>query len=319
MQDIFSTISVEKRLHRETGAESALVRSAPMSPELADTAWIWLLRALYAAVLLGIGLWFAFYISGVARRQAIKHPRIDTTLGTFLALIVRYAIIVVVVIAVLQMFGVQTTSLVALMGAGALAIGLALQGTLGNVASGIMIAFMRPYHIGDFVEINGKEGKVIDLDLFFTTLRSTDERTVKVPNGQAMSNPIVNFTEVGRRRCIITVGIGYEDDIDLAMSVMKTIMTSDRRAMAEPPAWFGVDELAESSVNIAGRAWVATDDHRAYKADMLKAIKEAFDREGIEIPYPHAVEMSKGEIERRDPPIKPLPGAPSKTSRRKSA
>lgn len=278
-----------------------------MSPEFADTAWVWALRALYAAALLGIGLWLAFYISGLARRQAIRHPRIDTTLGTFLALLIRYAIIVVVVIAVLQMFGVQTTGLVALVGAGALAIGLALQGTLGNVASGIMIAFMRPYHIGDFVEINGKEGKVTDLDLFFTTLRSLDERTILVPNGQAVSNPIVNFTEVGRRRCIIKVGVGYEDDLDQAIAVMRAVMTADPRAMADPPAWFGIDELAESSVNIDGRVWLATDDYHVYRAEMLKAIKEAFDREGIEIPYPHAVEMSKGEVARRDPPVKPSP------------
>lgn len=288
------------------GPSDALGRSGGMSTEFADTAWIWGLRALYAAVLLGVGLWLAFYVSGIARRHAVGHPRIDTTLGTFLALVVRYAIIIVVVIAVLQMFGVQTTSLVALVGACALAVGLALQGTLGNVASGIMIAFMRPYHIGDYVEINGKEGKVTDLDLFFTTLRTEDERTILVPNGQAVSNPIINFTKDGRRPCNVKVGIGYEDDIDRAATVMREVMTADSRSLAEPAPWIGVDELAESSVNLLALVWIATDDHRAYKAAMLQAVKEAFDREGIEIPYPHAVEMSKGEVDRRAPPIKPV-------------
>lgn len=280
-----------------------------MGLHFSDDVIGWIARIVSATAILVVGMWLAFYISKLVRRKATQHPRIDTTLGNFFATVIRYAIIIVVLLIVLQQFGVQTTSLVAVLGASALAIGLALQGTLGNVASGIMIALMRPYHIGDFVELNGKEGKVIDLDLFFTTLRSSDERTILIPNGQAVANPIVNFTEAGRRRCIIIVGVGYEDDLDLAMRVMREVMTADPRAIAEPPAWFGVDELAESSVNITGRAWVATDDHRAYRADMLKAIKEAFDREGIEIPYPHTVEMSKGEVARRDPPIKPAANA----------
>jgi small conductance mechanosensitive channel len=269
----------------------------------------WVARIGSAAMILVIGLWFAFFISKLVRKKALAHPRIDETLGAFLSILIRYALIIVVLIVVLQQFGVQTTSLVAVLGASALAIGLALQGTLTNVASGIMIAIIRPYHIGDFVEVNGKEGTVIDLDLFFTRLRSPDEQIILVPNGQAASNPIINHTQKGRRRCLITIGIGYEDDIDKALEIMSDIMSADPRAIADPPGWFGVHDLGDSSVNIQGRMWVKTDDHRAYKSDMTKAIKEAFDREGIEIPYPHAVEMSKGEIARRDPPIKPLRNA----------
>lgn len=162
----------------------------------------WIVRIGSATLILVIGLWLAFFISKIVRRKAIEHPRIDTTLGTFLSLLIRYALIIVVLIVVLQQFGVQTTSLVAVLGASALAIGLALQGTLTNVASGIMIAIIRPYHIGDFVEINGKEGTVIDLDLFFTKLRSPDERIVFVPNGQATANPMINHTQHGKRRCV---------------------------------------------------------------------------------------------------------------------
>lgn len=267
----------------------------------------WVARLASAAVILIVGLWAAFFISKMVRRKAIESPRIDTTLGSFLALIVRYVLIILVLLIVLQQFGIQTTSLVAVVGASALAIGLALQGTLTNVASGIMIAIIRPYHLGDFVEINGKEGTVVDLDLFFTKLRSPEERTVLIPNGQAAGNPIINHTQKGRRRCIVQVGIGYEDDIDLALQVMQDVMTSDGRALSEPAAWFGVDSLGDSAVNIEGRVWLATDAHRLYKSDVTKLIKEAFDREGIEIPYPHAVEMSKGEVERRSAPIKPAP------------
>lgn len=277
-----------------------------------DELVTWIARIGSATVILVIGLWLAFFISRFAKRKAIANPRIDETLGTFLSVMIRYALITLVLIVVLQQFGVQTTSLVAVLGASALAIGLALQGTLTNVASGIMIAIIRPYHIGDFVEVNGKEGVVTSLDLFFTRLRSADERTVLVPNGQAASNPIINHTEKGRRRCIITVGIGYEDDIDQALEVMREIMADDPRAMTDPPGWFGIKELGDFAVIVEGRMWVHTMQHRHYKAEKLKLIKEAFDRNGIEMPYPHTVEMSKGEVARRDPPIKP---APAKSSR----
>lgn len=268
---------------------------------------VWIARLGSAALILVFGLWMAFFLSKLVRKKALDHPRIDATLGAFLSMMIRYALIVVVLIIVLQQFGIQTTSLVAVLGASALAVGLALQGTLTNVASGIMIAIMRPYHIGDFVEINGREGTVIDLDLFFTRLRSPEEQVILVPNGQAASNPIVNHTQKGRRRCVITIGIGYEDDIDAALQIMRDIMAGDPRAIAEPPGWFGVKDLGDSAVNIQGRMWVPSADHRIYKSETIKLVKEAFDREGIEIPYPHAVEMSKGEIERRTPPIKPLP------------
>jgi small conductance mechanosensitive channel len=266
----------------------------------------WAARIGSAALILVVGLWLAFFISRSFRKKAISNPRIDTTLGTFLSLMIRYALIALVLIIVLQQFGIQTTSLVAVLGASALAIGLALQGTLTNVASGIMIAFIRPYHIGDYVEINGKEGVVTDLDLFFTRMRSAD-RIVLVPNGQVTSNPIINHTEKGRRRCIIQIGIGYDDDIDLALAAMQTVMTGDPRAMADPPSWFGVKSLGDFAVNIEGRVWVETKAHRVYKSDMTKLLKEAFDRENIDMPYPHSVEISKGEIALRSPPIKPSP------------
>ena len=282
-----------------------------MTPELpsqvTEAAVLWGLRLLFAAMILGVGLWFAFFVSNAVRRQAAKHPRIDATLGTFFSLVIRYVIIAFVVIAVLQKFGVQTASLVAALGAGALAIGLALQGTLGNVASGIMIAFMRPYRIGDFVEINGQEGEVVDLDLFFTQLATLDDRRIYVPNSQAVSNPIVNYTTQGLRRCIIAFGVGYDDDIDKVFDVIRKVMAGDLRTAADPPIWIGVQNLGEYSVDISARSWITTDDYFQYRADMLHWVKEAFDREGIDIPYPHSVEISKGEIELRMPPIKPQP------------
>lgn len=278
-----------------------------MDPTVADAATVWGLRILFAAAMLAGGMWFAFFISRFIRKEAIKHPRIDSTLGTFLALVVRYGIIAIVLIAVLQKFGVQTASLVAVLGASALAVGLALQGTLGNVAAGIMIALMRPYRIGDFVEINGKEGKVTDLDLFFTRIETLDDRRILVPNAQAVANPIVNHTIKGRRRCVIVFGVGYEDDLDQVLAILDQIMGGDHRVIPNSESWFGVEGLGDFSVNVSARVWVKTDDYLDYRKDMLKAVKEAFDREGVEMPYPHAVEMSKGEVPMRSPSIKPVP------------
>jgi small conductance mechanosensitive channel len=283
-----------------------------MSPEFIDTATLWGLRILSATTILAIGLWLAFFLSKLVRNQAQKHPHVDQTLSAFFSVVVRYLVIAVVIVAVLQKFGIQTTSLVAVLGAGALAIGLALQGALGNVASGIMIAFLRPYKLNDFVEINGKEGKVVDIDLFFTELKTNDGRRIFVPNGQAVSNPIVNYTTQQQRRCVITFGIGYEDDIDQALQVLRDTMTGDPRAATEPPAWFGVEALADSSVNLSARVWVSTDAYFGYRTDMLKLVKEAFDREGIEIPYPHAVQISKGEVPLRAAPIKPAAATPAR-------
>jgi small conductance mechanosensitive channel len=266
-----------------------------MSTNITDVALLWALRVLYAAFVLAAGLWFAFFVSRFAQHQAAKNPRIDTTLGAFLARIVRYALIVVVLIVVLQMFGVQTASLVAILGASALAVGLALQGTLGNVASGIMIALIRPYHIGDYVEINGKEGLVTDLNLFFTEMLTSDNRRILVPNGQAVSNPIINHTVGSNRCCVIQFGIGYEDDIDRAFAVLRNTMAAERRALKHPLPWFGVVGLGESAVVLSARVWVLMSDYRDYRADMMKAVKQALDREGIEIPYPHAVQITKVE------------------------
>ncbi len=281
----------------------------------ADNDWgalavAWGLRVFFAAIILGVGIWFAYFMSRLVRRHVIQHPHVDSTLGSFFALVIRYAIIAFVIVAVLQKFGVQTASLVAMLGAGALAVGLALQGTLGNVASGIMIALIRPYRIDDFVEINGQEGTVVKLDLFFTEIYTLDDKRIFVPNGQAVSNPIVNYTTLGLRRCVLLFGIGYDDDIDKAIDVLRATMAADARVVAEPAPWFGVDSLGDFAVNVSARAWTKTEDYFQYRADMLQIVKEAFDRENIDLPYPHSVEISKGEIQLRMPPIKPAPKLP---------
>lgn len=276
-----------------------------MPTTLPDMAVVWALRVAYAALILAAGLWFAFFVSGLVRKQALKNPHIDTTIGSFIALVIRYGVIVFVLIAVLQTFGIQTTGLVAVLGAGALALGLALQGTLGNVASGIIVVITRPYRIGEHVEINGREGVVADIDLFFTHVKAFDGRRLSVPNGQALSNPVINHTRREAARCDIVFGVGYEDDLDHVMAILNRVMAGDPRALPDRPPWFGVTGLGDYAVEVTARVWVPVDKLMNYRAEMLKAVKEAFDREGIDIPYPHAVELIKGEIPAKTPPIKP--------------
>lgn len=255
-----------------------------MGLEWSEETIDWIIRIVSAAAILAVGIWLAFYVSRKVREKATAHPRIDTTLGAFFSTLVRYAIVIVVLLVVLQQFGVQTTSLVAVLGASALAIGLALQGTLTNVASGIMIALMRPYQIDDYVELNGREGKVIDLDLFFTTLLTSDARSILIPNGQAASNPIVNFTRLGHRCCIVALRVFPDEDVARALNVMQSTMTADPRVLPEPEPEFTVDGVDDYGIKLYGQATVASDDHDSYRADMLQAVKAAFDTSCIAIP-----------------------------------
>ncbi len=159
-----------------------------------------------------------------------------------------------------------------------------------------MIALIRPYHIGDFVEINGKEGVVTDLDLFFTEIETLDDRRILVPNGQAVSNPITNFTTHGRRRCVILFGVGYEDYLDEVVRILRETMTADTRALAEPGAWFDVETLGDFSVNVSARVWVKTGDYLDYRAKMIKVreggLRSRRDR--------NAISSRRGNEQRRD-------------------
>ena len=194
---------------------------------------------------------------------------------------------------VLARFGVETTSLVAAIGAAAFAVGLALQGTLGNVAAGVMLVFFRPYSLGDFVEVGGVSGTVADINLFTTELNTPDNKTIIVPNGQAWGNVITNYSVKPTRRVDITFGISYDDDINKAMEVIRAHYDADERVLKDPEFFLGVIAHNTSSIDIVTRAWVKTPDYWSVYFDAMKGIKEAFDANGIEIPYPHQVEVRK--------------------------
>lgn len=240
---------------------------------------------------------FGYIFAGMVKRAVIrmvsKNPRIDRTLASFFASMARYGILVVVFIAVLNRFGVETTSLVAAIGAAAFAVGLALQGTLGNVASGVMLVFFRPYSLDDFVEVGGVSGTVADINLFTTELTTPDNKTIIVPNGQAWGGVITNYSVKPTRRVDITFSISYNDDIGTAMDVIRAHYDADERVLKNPAFFLGVIAHGASSIDIVARAWVKTPDYWGVYFDAMKGIKEAFDKNDIEIPYPHQVEIQK--------------------------
>ena len=239
-----------------------------------------------AIVTLIIGVWFAGYASRLTGKALEKSSRVDDTLSKFFVSFVRYLILAVVVVAVLNQFGVETASLVAVLATAGLAIGLALQGTLTNVASGIMLLLFRPFKVGDYVEAGGHAGTVKELNLFFTVMATPDNVQITVPNGQVWGSAVRNYSTNPTRRVDIVAGISYDTDIDKAMAVVHETISANARVKSDPEPFVAVTEMADSSVNFTIRVWVDNADLWPVKFDLTKAIKQAFDANGIDIPFP---------------------------------
>ena len=235
-----------------------------------------------------------FMVAGWARRaleRALERAlsrsgKMDATLVRFFGSLVRYAIIAFVIIAALQQFGVEATSLVAVFGAAGLAIGLALQGTLSNVAAGVMLLMFRPFKIGDFVDIGGKTGTVKEVGLFTTELATGDNVKIIMPNGQIWGQAIANFSANPTRRVDLMMGIDYGDNIDTAMATIKRVIGEETRALTDQDSTVAVAELADSSVNIVVRVWVNAADYWGVRWDLTKKLKEQLEADGISIPFP---------------------------------
>jgi small conductance mechanosensitive channel len=250
-----------------------------------------------AALILVATLVIARWAGRLSRRAVNRLPgeAADTTLPTFLGSLVRWGIIVLGVVAVFQQLGVQTTSILAVVGAASLAIGLALQGALGNVAAGIMILIMRPYRIGDWVEINGKSGLVKRLDLFMTELSDADNLDIFMPNSKVVGEMIVNYSTARNRRMELQFKVDYADDLDQAIAVLIATAKADKRVLKDPEPWAKVTALGDSAVTVTLRAWANLPDYWDTRFDMIKQVKEALDAAGLSIPYPHQVSVEKGK------------------------
>ena len=240
-----------------------------------------------------IGWFAAGTISRMIRKRVNANEKIDDTIGNFAASIVKWVILLMVLTAILGIFGIEATSLVAVLGAATLAIGLALQGTLSDLAAGFMIILFRPYKLGQFVDIGGTAGTVKDINLFVTELVTPDNVQIIVPNGQAWGAVIVNYSHHETRRCDLMFGIDYGDSADAAMKIITDLATADPRVMDDPEPWVRVTNLGDSSVDLSVRLWCDAADYWDLKFEMTKAVKEAFDAGGISIPYPHSVEIQK--------------------------
>ena len=250
-------------------------------------------KALGALVVLLAGLRIAGWLANLVRKVALQRDDIDDTLGSFFASIVRWLVTIATVIAALQLFGVQATSFVAVLGAMTLSIGLSLQGALGNIASGIMIMLFRPYDVGEYVELAGVGGTVKDINLFQTILATPDNVRVIVPNSQAINGVIKNYAGYSTRRIDLVFSVDYGDGLQHAMDVIERTVKADKRVLADPAPVVRVNTLGASSVDIIARPWVNTSDYWEARWALTKNVKEALDEAGISIPYPHQVNISK--------------------------
>jgi small conductance mechanosensitive channel len=246
-------------------------------------------------LILAVAIWLSGWASKIVRRAIERIPRInhDATLADFASSFARYVIVVIGIIAVLRRLGVETTSIIAVLGAASLAIGLALQGTLSNVAAGVMVLIFRPYRVGDQVLIAGQTGTVTHFDLFNTEIHSYEFLKIVIPNGKAFGDVVVNYTDIPRRRIELTFGIGYEDDIGKAIDVALECAKADPRILADPAPWAKVTELAPSTVNVTLRCWTSPNGFVDTRFDTLRAVKEAYDRSGISLPYPTQMSLEK--------------------------
>lgn len=238
-----------------------------------------------ALVILIVGWWLAGWVKSLLRRLMVAR-HVDVTLTSFLSQLCYWLIIAVVVLAALQNAQVETTPFSAVLGASALAVGLALQNSLMDFAAGVMIILFRQFRVGDEIEAAGVKGVVEEISIFSTHLKTADNRKIIVTNSKILGSPIINASANATRRLDLVVSISYESNLKLAKQIVLTELQNDIRVLPNPAPTIAVDNLAESSVDVILRAWVATSDYQDVRSHLLEALKLRFDEAGIDIPYP---------------------------------
>jgi small conductance mechanosensitive channel len=243
------------------------------------------LKIVGAILVLIIGRWVAVLIRNVLRRL-LSRQKLEPTITSFAINITYFSLLVFVVIASLGSLGIPTASFVAVIGAAGLAVGLALQGSLSNFAAGFLIVIFRPFKVGDFIEAGGAQGVVQEIDIFTTTLKSIDNKSIIVPNAKLTSDQITNYTAEPIRRVDLEVSIGYGDDLDKARAILKDIAKNEPLVLPDPPTQIAVKAMGESSIDWVFRPWVLTGDYWTVYFGLTEKIKKRFDQEGIKIPFP---------------------------------
>ncbi len=271
------------------------------------------LSVIGAIILIIVG-YFAAGVAERAVRGALKKVRgIDATIRQFFGTITRYAILVLVFVMVLGQFGVQTASILAAIGAIGLAIGLALQGTLQNIAAGIMLLILRPFRVGEFVDVGGLMGTVEDVGLFASRLRDPEGVYILAPNSTLWNQPVKNFNRNGVRRADVAIGIGYEDDVELAQKILTDLAAADERVQRAPAPEVFLSQLGDSAVVVTLRFWSSDKTWFGAKNDLTMRAKKAFDENGISIPFPQREVIVRGEAGRLPPEQGPAAG-PARTA-----
>ncbi|MCW8996000.1 MAG: small-conductance mechanosensitive channel MscS [Psychromonas sp.] len=247
-----------------------------------------------AAILtLVIGLFVARVISS-ATHKVLTKKQLDNTIVDFVTHMIRYIIIAFVVIAALGRIGVQTTSFIALLGAAGLAVGLALQGSLSNFASGVLIVVLRPFKAGEYIEAAGTAGSVNSVQIFATTLTTPDNKIVIVPNSAILGANIINYSRMPTRRIDLLIGVSYGADLAKTKAVLESVVKANSNVLSDPAPQVAVAELADSSVNLVVRPWVKSELYWQVRFELMEAIKNGLDEAGIEIPFPQMdVHMDK--------------------------
>lgn len=245
----------------------------------------WGVNIVLAVLIFIIGKKVVKILTNISKKIMLK-AGVDELLINFVGSILNAVLLLFVVIASLDQLGVNTTSFIALIGAAGLAIGLALQGSLQNLASGVMLIIFRPFTIGDFIDAGGATGTVEEIGIFSTTMRSGDNREIIIPNGSIFGGTITNVSAKDTRRVDMVFGIGYDDDLKKAKEIIKSVLDNDDRVLKDPATLIAVGELADSSVNFNVRPWCKASDYWGVYFDTHESIKLAFDEQGISIPYP---------------------------------
>ena len=253
--------------------------------QVQDVVAAWGLKVIAAIAIFIIGRWIAKLLRRGVRRM-MERAKVESIITGFVSSITYIALLAFVVVAALGQLGIQTTSFIAILGAAGLAIGLALQGSLANFAAGFLMIIFRPFKVGDFIEGAGVAGVVREIQIFTTTLKTPDNKTIIIPNAKLSGDNIINYSAEATRRVDMTVGVAYDADLAKVKDVLNDIISKDGRIHADPPPQVVVAELADSSVNFVVRVWTNTGDYWGVKCDATETIKNRFDAEGIGIPFP---------------------------------
>lgn len=270
-----------------------------------------------AVAIIVVGMIVARFISGGVNK-VLRARHIDATVADFLSALVRYGVIAFTLIAALGRVGVQTASVIAVLGAAGLALALSLQGSLSNLAAGVLLVTFRPFRTGEFVDLGGVMGTVQNVQIFSTTLRSADGKYVVVPNGKIIAGNIINFSREPERRNEFTIGVAYDADVDLVLKLLREVVDADPRVLQERGVQIGLNEMAASSLNFVVRCWSNAGDLQQVYWDLMKNFKRTLDEHKIGIPYPQmdvhlhqvkAAEQAEQSAAQETPPqlTKPLP------------